>query len=349
MKTVYERLAVFLDKLPGGYPATESGVEIRILKNLFDPEEAELTMALSRWPEPPSKIAERCNMDPSVLADKLDKMSKKGLIFRFSNEGQYLFTAVNFVSGILSFQLNNLNIELIENGEEYLPRLIESMKNQKTKQMRIIPVSKSISSELAVMPYEEAENIIKTQSKIVATPCICRTERKMAGEGCDAPVNNCLQFAFNADFYEQNGLGKAITQEEALKLLDEALEAGLILQPANSQAPHMLCMCCSCCCVYLRNIKKMRSPAGFVNSQHLSHVLKEDCTACGTCVEVCPMNAITMEDTAHINTERCIGCGLCVAKCDLSAIKLMKKENAEIPPANIVETFTNILKERGLA
>ncbi len=41
---VYVRLREFLDKLPGGYPETDSGVEIRILKKLFSPEDAELTM-----------------------------------------------------------------------------------------------------------------------------------------------------------------------------------------------------------------------------------------------------------------------------------------------------------------
>ena len=82
MEGVYKKLANFLDKLPGGYPATESGVELRILKNLFNKEEAELTMALSPMPESPSKIAARLNEDASVLAGKLDAMSKKGLIFR---------------------------------------------------------------------------------------------------------------------------------------------------------------------------------------------------------------------------------------------------------------------------
>lgn len=40
MKDIYERLRERLNDLATGYPATESGVEIRILKRLFTEEEA---------------------------------------------------------------------------------------------------------------------------------------------------------------------------------------------------------------------------------------------------------------------------------------------------------------------
>jgi hypothetical protein len=45
MTDVYEKLAQHLDSLPAGYPRTESGVEMRILKRLFSPEEAEIATA----------------------------------------------------------------------------------------------------------------------------------------------------------------------------------------------------------------------------------------------------------------------------------------------------------------
>ena len=39
---IYRRLAQVLDTLPNGFPATESGVEIRLLKRVFTPEQAEV-------------------------------------------------------------------------------------------------------------------------------------------------------------------------------------------------------------------------------------------------------------------------------------------------------------------
>ena len=54
---VYTRLREFMDTLPTGFPATPNGVEIKILKKLFTPEEAELTMKLSKEPEEVREIA----------------------------------------------------------------------------------------------------------------------------------------------------------------------------------------------------------------------------------------------------------------------------------------------------
>ena len=81
MSDVYKRLAVHLDNLPGGFPATDSGVEIRILKRLFTPEEAEIALGLTLMLETPSAIAERLKMNEESLASMLETMSKKGLIF----------------------------------------------------------------------------------------------------------------------------------------------------------------------------------------------------------------------------------------------------------------------------
>jgi electron transport complex protein RnfB len=349
MEDVYKKLADFLDKLPGGYPATESGVELRILEKLFNQEEAKLAMALTPIPEAPVQIAGRLRVDPVKLAEKLDAMSKKGLVNRHTKDGLNLYMALQFFIGMYEAQINVLNKDLIADLEEYLPCLLERITSFKTKQLRVIPVSQSVSGDLAVMPYELAKEIVLSQSKIVVIPCICRTEQKMAGRGCDSPLKNCLSFGSTAFYYEGNGLGKSITKEEALALLEEGLKAGLVLQPTNAQKTLGLCMCCSCCCGILGYIRHLKNPAAAVSSNYFSVVTEGECTACGNCTEICPMNAITIDEAARIDIERCIGCGLCVAKCDFHAIKLTKKANPDIPPASIFETFTRIAKERGLA
>ena len=88
---VYERLARHLDQLPGGFPKTESGVELRILKRLFTEGEAELACHLTHLPEPAETIARRANRPVEELADRLQRMSLKGLIFRMgSTPGEVL-------------------------------------------------------------------------------------------------------------------------------------------------------------------------------------------------------------------------------------------------------------------
>jgi electron transport complex protein RnfB len=350
MSDVYERLAKYLDNLPAGYPATDSGVELRILKRWFTPEEAEVAMGLSMMPEPVSSISERLNMDESSMAQILESMSKKGLIMRSSKGAQKLYSAAMFAIGIWEYQVNKLDVGLVRDFNEYIPHFLEkTVKKQKTQQLRVIPVSKSISAEISIMPYEEAETLIKKQSKIVVADCICRKTHRMLGEGCEKPLETCLTFGSAAYYYEENGLGRSIPQEEALEILNMGLEAGLVLQPGNAQKTWVICMCCGCCCDVLKNIKKWDKPAKYVNTSYYAAVNEEDCTACETCMDRCQMDAITVDDIAHVDTDRCIGCGLCVVKCETDAISLVGKSEAErwIPPANIVETYMKIAQERG--
>ncbi len=346
----YKKLAKHLDNLPAGFPATDSGVELRILKQLFTPREAEAAMALTMKPAPPSAVAKRLGADEAEMAQHLESMSKKGLIFRAGKGGRKLYSAAQFVVGIWEYHVNDLSEELIRDVNEYLPFLAKTWENQETKQLRVVPISKSLSAEMTVTPYEEAENIIKTQSKIVVAPCICRREHEMVGKGCGKLGEACLIFGGSAFFYEENGLGRSISQEEALEILNKGMEEGLVLQPGNSQKPSNICLCCGCCCQILKNMSRLEEPAKAVATNYYAAVDEECCTACAVCEERCQMDAIHIEDVAQVDTARCIGCGLCVPTCDADAIHLVQKDASEqrVPPKNTVETYMNIARERGM-
>jgi electron transport complex protein RnfB len=351
MTDVYEELARHLDHLPAGYPKTESGVEMRILKRLFSPEEAEIATALTMMPEPVGGIAQRIAMDEDDLGDALMEMAKKGLIFRIAKGDHLLYSAAQFVVGIWEYHLNDLDEELIRDVNEYMPTLLEkSWLGTKTKQLRVVPVAKSVSAEMTVMPFEAAEAIIGRQSKIVVADCICRKEQTMIGKGCDAPMEVCFSFGGAAYYYEQNGLGRAIDKAEALDILKAGIDAGLVLQPGNQQKPANICMCCGCCCGILKNLKSLDKPALAVHTNYYAQVDEDACTACEACIERCQMDAITVDEMARVDTDRCIGCGLCVTDCPTEAMRLKQKAENDhyTPPRNVVETYMNIAQERGL-
>jgi len=46
------------------------------------------------------------------------------------------------------------------------------------------------------------------------------------------------------------------------------------------------------------------------------------CDACGSCVEACPVDALTLKDKAVVNEDECIDCGTCVDECPNEAIEL---------------------------
>lgn len=353
MADIYKKLAVHLDNTPSGFPETESGVELRILKQLFTKEEAKLDLSLVLMPETIEAIAKRADKDPEEIEPMLIEMGKKGLIIHVNRNGVNTFMLLHFVVGIWEYQVNRLTKELIKDFNEYVPYLVKDQYKNKTPQLRVVPVAKAINTELNIMDYEQVENIINSQSKILVAPCICRKEHDIMDKGCGKLSESCLVFGGGAYIYESRGIGRTISQKEALDIVREGVKQGLVPQPSNAKKPMNICLCCDCCCQILKNIKEFEAPAKIVNSNFQAGVDIDECTGCQACEEICPMDAIDMdeqENIAFVNLDRCIGCGLCVTVCQFDAMLLKdKKETEKIePPANLIETYMNIAMEKGL-
>jgi ferredoxin len=211
-------------------------------------------------------------------------------------------------------------------------------------------VGESIPFSTAVLPYEQAEVIVRRQTKFAVANCICRQEHRLIGHDCGKPMETCLAFGGVAEHYLRVGRGREITLEEALALLRQAEKAGLVLQPTNDRDPCAICMCCGCCCAALGLIKRHPYPARVASSPFVAHHDPERCTGCGTCQDRCQMGAIALQDgIAALNTERCIGCGLCVTTCPDGALSLVRKSEAAQPyvPHSMAETYFQMARARG--
>jgi len=330
-KDAYQKLAHHLDKLPGGFPPTESGAELRILRRLFTPDEAALAVHLDLIPEEPRVIARRAKIPKKTTEDRLERMAGKGLLFRIQPEGgQPLYQALQYFMGIWEHHVNDLDTELVEDMEEYLPTLFKEA--WKLPQLRTVPVKRSITAQMAVLAHESAEDIVRRQSKFAVAPCICRREQKMVGKGCEKPEDTCLVFGIAADYYERNGLARATDFHGAMELLKMVEEVGLVLQPSNYKDVLNICCCCGDCCRVLRTIKKFPKPASLVYSSFVASVNPETCEGCGLCTERCQMQGLSLVDEkVSIDQDKCIGCGLCVSACPTHSLTLVRKAVSEQP------------------
>jgi Fe-S-cluster-containing hydrogenase component 2 len=87
-------------------------------------------------------------------------------------------------------------------------------------------------------------------------------------------------------------------------------------------------------------IQNFPKPAEGVASNYYAEVNTELCTGVGTCVERCPMSAMSLNNGfAAIELTRCIGCGLCIPTCPEDAISLVKKHQEIIPPVTPEDLF----------
>ncbi|GAB6062040.1 4Fe-4S binding protein [Deferrisoma palaeochoriense] len=348
-KDVYERLARHLDRLPGGYPRTESGVEIRILKRLFTPEEAELALCLTVIPEEARVIARRAKLPLEETERRLESMVQRGLVFSMARPGKpTLYMAAQFVIGIWEYHVNDLDPELVRDVNEYLPHVFDPELWKKSPQLRTVPVGKAVEVEHAVLAHERAEELVCRQKKILVAPCICRREHEIAGKGCGKLEEACLIFGAAADYYERRGVGRVIGADEALEILARAEEEGLVLQPSNSQKAVNICCCCGCCCQVLKNIARHPRPAEIVSSAFVARLDVEACVGCGKCVKRCQTGAFTLKDKkGRLAAERCIGCGLCVTRCPTGALTLERKPESPEVPRTYQETLLKLGRARG--
>jgi len=344
----YEKLREFLDQFPIGFRKTKSGVEIEILKRLFTEEEAELTTFLTIRPERAQSIAIRAGKDLVELEDKLEVMAKKGLIFRSRRDNKTLYNAAPFMIGLYEYSVKKIDKELAQLFKEYYHTAgLEEIGASNIPGFKVIPLEETIQTETTLFPYQMLEESIRNARVIAVTDCVCRKESQLLNEGCKHPMETCLSFGVAAEYYIETNLGRKITSKEAIQIIKEADEAGLVHAGANSKHLSNICNCCPCCCVSMKGITQFgQDKQKFMNALFESIIDEEVCVACGNCVERCPVKAITIEDIAIVNRDLCLGCGLCASVCPEEAISLKLREDGEEPFNRVLDMGVAILEAK---
>ena len=353
LEEVYINLREHLDKYPIGFPASETGADVRILKHLFDPEEAVIATFLTDKYEPLDKIHSKSTMDISLseLKERLDKMVSKGAIHYKLINGEKNYANAYLVIGMYEYQVQRLNPEFLEAMSEYAGNEFGiELFGTKISQFRTIPVEKSVTPEHNLPTYEELETVLNNSNgPFVQIECICRKAHQLGGETCKVTsrLETCFGMGPMATMYINEGWGREVTRQEALELLRKNQEDGLVFQAENIKDPNFICSCCGCCCGVLTNLKEFPKTVDFFSTNYFAEIDEVMCVGCGTCIDVCQIEAIKMKnEISKVNKRRCIGCGNCIAVCPEEAIKLIKKDKIEIPANNQDELFSKILAKK---
>jgi len=354
---IYRKLQQQLDTLPIGFPATKSGVEIRLLKFFFTPEEAEIAINMRFIPEPVKKIYRRVKKKVKSIEELeliLDRMYHKGAINlkRLMDEnGEEIRYHLAFLAvGMYEYQVKSITKEFYEDIEQYFE---EEYRNEivstKINQLRTIPVEESITPEHNIATYDELRTIIERTEKISIMDCICQKGKDLIGESCKQTNirEHCFALNNSAQHVVDINNGRFITKDEALNILKKAQEEGLILQPGNAQDPNFICCCCGCCCDLITNLKKLERPWEMFYSNYYANVDSDSCIGCETCLNRCQMDAISMvESIAVVEQNLCIGCGNCVTTCPEQAITLKRKDKEMLPPKTTTDLYLKMMVKK---
>jgi len=353
----YRKLQQHLDSLPVGFPETESGVEIRILKHLFTPEEAEIAIFLNLLPETIQKINKRLkkkkkNLTDSELEKILDSSADKGAIsLHITSGGKKYFSIALLAIGMFEFQVNRMTKEFYKDFVQYMDEgFRDEFLRTRIPQLRTIPTEGSITPELPIMTYDNIREIISNYNGLIGViNCICKQGQDMFNNPCKQTKMRevCFIFGSTARKYAESDWGRILTKDETFAILKQAEKDGLVLQPSNTKKLFCLCLCCGCCCEILTGAKPLENPVQYFATNYRAIVDTETCVGCGVCETRCQIDAISIIDgKSVIDYSRCIGCGLCVTTCPEEAMTLEHVEKSTEPPENSGKLYMNILRKK---
>jgi Pyruvate/2-oxoacid:ferredoxin oxidoreductase delta subunit len=340
---VYVKLQKHLNNQAIGFPSTKTGVEIRLLKHIFTPEEAEIATFLSYKFEPLERIYSRVGTQiksPEQLRDILDSIQQKGGIEIKIKDEERHYCNVPLVVGMYEFQLDRLTPEFIKDFNDYTTDKAFNIEFLSTElpQMRTIPVAKSIHPQHNVSTFDEVTTLLqKAEDPFVILECICRKKKLMEGKPCKVTDRKevCLAIGGMAQMAIASNIGRQISREEAMWAIEQNQKEGLVMQPSNTKTAEFVCACCGCCCGMLILHKNLPKPLNFWATNFHAVVNRNTCEGCGNCEESCQVCAVKIsekENYAMVNLDRCIGCGICITNCPNESISLMKRPMEVVPP-----------------
>lgn len=315
----------------------------RIFEKLFTPEEGEILLAL---PASAQAIAQKFNMDEATATKKLEELMVKALAIPRTREGK---TEYSFPRNLLQFHDATGIYEAA--GPEYLDlwrqwreteawELCREFERLPVPIMRVFPYRETIKDDSEVLPNEDLTAIVNNARNIAVVKCVCRLIMKR----CNNPVETCLTFDGAADFALRRGLGKKLSVEETLRLIQRCAKEGLVPSNANSPRVTAMCFCCKDCCFFMDAILRF-GYRHFAPSRYQAAIDPELCTGCEACIEMCPFGALEMqpeptsqEPKAVVLAEKCYGCGVCAMNCPYEAMDLKLVR----PPEFVLEAAVRV-------
>ena len=366
-QSAYGRLTERLNRFPQGAPPSEH--LYAILRMLVSEREAELVALLPIRPFTAARAAAAWRMGEAEARKVLDALASRALLVDFEQEGVLHYVLPPPMAGFFEFSMmrarGDLDQKLLAelfyqylNVEEDFVR--ELFARGRTQLGRAFVHEPAIPEEdaLHVLDFERASEVIRNATHRGVSTCYCRHKMLHLDRACDAPLDICMTFDTTAQSLVRHGHARAVDAAEGLELLHRAWESDLVQFGENvRESVNFICNCCGCCCEAMIAARRF----GLLHPVHTTNFLPQielaDCTGCGKCVSVCPVEAMTLvsaNDPRHssrkqakVDEELCLGCGVCARACTQHGITLRSRPQRVITPLNSTHRVVVMAVERG--
>ena len=368
VKSAYAALTERLNRFPQGAPPSD--LLRGILSILFTDREARLVSLLPIKPFTARKAADIWKIPLKEAQKTLDALAGRALLLDMEDdEGNQTYLLPPPMAGFFEFSmmrirgdidqklLSELFYQYLNVEEDFIRNLFTE---GETQLGRVFVHEPSLTAEnaLHVLDYERASEVIRNASHRAVGICYCRHKMEHLGRDCAAPKEICMTFGNTARSLIRHGFARGMEIAEGLDLLGQAHESNLVQFGENVRRQvNFICNCCGCCCEALIAARRF----GFLHPVHTTNFLpairEADCTGCGKCVRICPVEAIGLvsandprrpnRQKAKLDGEICLGCGLCVRACTTNAIILKPRPERVITPLNSSHRAVVMAIERG--
>lgn len=367
-KSGYTALVDRLNRFPQGAPPSE--LLYKILSILFREKEAALVSLLPIRPFTAEQAACRWKTSVAEARKVLDELAGRAILLDTENEkgvqtwvlpppmaGFFEFSLMRTRGDIDQKVLSELFYQYLNVEEDFVRELFA---DGETRLGRAFVHEPALPEEpgLLILDYERATEVIRTASVRGVSTCYCRHKMGHLGRACDAPLEICMTFNGSAESLVKHGHARAVDAQEGLDLLREAWERSLVQFGSNvREQVNFICNCCGCCCEAMIAARRFSLLKPVHTTNFLPEVSEEDCTGCGRCADVCPVEAMTLvsandpgkprKRVARLREEVCLGCGLCVRSCREGLIRLVSRPERVITPLNTAHLAVVMAVERG--
>lgn len=367
LKSGYTELVDRLNRFPQGAPPSES--LYKILAILFSEREAQIVAQLPIKPFTAPRAARILKMDLAETRRVLDELASRAILVDAEHDGETTYILPPPMAGFFEFSmmrmrgdidqkvLGELFYQYLNVEEEFIRNLFVRGETQLGRTFVHEPVLTN-DNALHVLDYERASEVIQTASHRGIGTCYCRHKMMHMERNCDASMEICMTFGGSADSLIRHGYAREVDVSEGMDLLRQAYEQNLVQFGENvRQGVNFICNCCGCCCEAMIAARKF----GMLNPVHTSNFLptvdESTCNGCGKCVNVCPVEAMSLVSGndarnpksrhAKVDEDTCLGCGVCVRTCPRASLGLRSRPTRVITPLNSLHRTVVMAIERG--